>query len=421
MIKTRLLAGTALVTLLIAGQMGIAQAQSYRGGAGQSDVEVNLDALDALPGSPSANEPVHLHPAGATHHVKHTGAYESEYSDTTVVNGGGVANMALETPEAPAPTTPVTTAKPVTHHTHVRHRRRRGHTLHAEYTAKDPEGLNPAIAKLGLDPAVLSSSDLNRLQILCSAVPTGSGRSPLEPASYTTAPSLSVAPRASLDAIPVPAGSSSDNTSSLNGRELAMEQDPPQTLGPANIPGPTSIAPQSGPSAAEARQARRPGSPMPVNTPPAAQPASPPVPDETDTTMAALPDAPTTPVAPMRDVQAVAMQAPAAPSAGSKPLSNDDLRVDFQPGGAVVPSGEIPKLDAVVDRLTTMPDLRIELRAYASQSDSASKARRTSLARALAVKSYLTGKGISEDRIDVRALGAPDQTATDRVDLFMLR
>lgn len=48
----------------------------------------------------------------------------------------------------------------------------------------------------------------------------------------------------------------------------------------------------------------------------------------------------------------------------------------------------------------------MQLLAYAGGNElSASKARRLSLSRALAIRSYLIGKGLRSTRIDVRALG----------------
>jgi outer membrane protein OmpA-like peptidoglycan-associated protein len=71
--------------------------------------------------------------------------------------------------------------------------------------------------------------------------------------------------------------------------------------------------------------------------------------------------------------------------------------------------------------------IRLQLMAYAGGEDmSASKARRLSLARALAVRSYLMSNGIDGARMDVRALGDRilDPAAgapTDRVDIAMIR
>jgi outer membrane protein OmpA-like peptidoglycan-associated protein len=50
--------------------------------------------------------------------------------------------------------------------------------------------------------------------------------------------------------------------------------------------------------------------------------------------------------------------------------------------------------------------------------DTASQARRLSLSRALAVRTYLIDQGIRSTRMDVRALGATaDQGPLDRVDI----
>ena len=65
---------------------------------------------------------------------------------------------------------------------------------------------------------------------------------------------------------------------------------------------------------------------------------------------------------------------------------------------------------------------RIQLKAFASgASDRASAARRESLSRALAVRSYLIENGVRSTGIDVRALGAPkDGGPSDRVDVILL-
>ncbi len=59
--------------------------------------------------------------------------------------------------------------------------------------------------------------------------------------------------------------------------------------------------------------------------------------------------------------------------------------------------------------------------AYAGgDNDNASQARRLSLSRALAVRSYLIEQGVRSTRIDVRALGnKTDVEPADRVDLIL--
>jgi len=65
--------------------------------------------------------------------------------------------------------------------------------------------------------------------------------------------------------------------------------------------------------------------------------------------------------------------------------------------------------------------LRAQIVAYAAgTNDTASQARRLSLSRALAVRSYLIEKGIASTRLDVRALGHQvDSGSPDRVDLTL--
>ena len=66
---------------------------------------------------------------------------------------------------------------------------------------------------------------------------------------------------------------------------------------------------------------------------------------------------------------------------------------------------------------------RLQVVAYAASQGNTSAARRLSLSRALAVRSYLIDKGIRSTRIDVRAMGAPEAASSgpaDRVDLVVV-
>ena len=73
-------------------------------------------------------------------------------------------------------------------------------------------------------------------------------------------------------------------------------------------------------------------------------------------------------------------------------------------------------------RLSADEALRVQLNAYAAESgDQSSQARRLSLSRALAVRAYLIDKGVRSTRLDVRALGQPqDDGPADRVDLVVV-
>ncbi len=68
----------------------------------------------------------------------------------------------------------------------------------------------------------------------------------------------------------------------------------------------------------------------------------------------------------------------------------------------------------MVQGILDKADLRVQLLAYAGgEALSSSKARRLSLSRALAVRSYLIENGLRSTRIDVRALG--DKTTEEPV------
>ncbi len=79
----------------------------------------------------------------------------------------------------------------------------------------------------------------------------------------------------------------------------------------------------------------------------------------------------------------------------------------------------VPNLNKLVDVMSQNSSVRITLTAYADvNGTSPREARRLSLSRALAIRDYLTSKGISSSRIDVRALGANVASGPyDRVDV----
>lgn len=96
--------------------------------------------------------------------------------------------------------------------------------------------------------------------------------------------------------------------------------------------------------------------------------------------------------------------------------------VRFESADATLGADNERQLEALARRLANTED-RVQLRGYASASnaDAASGARRLSLSRALAVRSYLIDKGIRSTRIDVRALGpTADSGPADRVDVAVL-
>ncbi|MEQ9641234.1 MAG: OmpA family protein, partial [Alphaproteobacteria bacterium] len=97
------------------------------------------------------------------------------------------------------------------------------------------------------------------------------------------------------------------------------------------------------------------------------------------------------------------------------------LALGFQPGSASLTRDAERELGQLAGSLRDT-EQRLQLKAFASaEGDNTSRARRTSLSRALAVRSYLIEAGIRSTRIDVRALGvARDGGAEDRVDVILL-
>ncbi len=98
--------------------------------------------------------------------------------------------------------------------------------------------------------------------------------------------------------------------------------------------------------------------------------------------------------------EAAAMPAPSAITAGSI------VALPFDGETSSLAPGNRGNLDLVVGALSDDEDLRVQILAFAGGDDlTASRARRLSLSRALAVREYLKAEGIDPRRIDVRALG----------------
>ncbi|MDJ0686398.1 MAG: OmpA family protein [Alphaproteobacteria bacterium] len=97
------------------------------------------------------------------------------------------------------------------------------------------------------------------------------------------------------------------------------------------------------------------------------------------------------------------------------------VTVKFEGKASELPAGSTAALDRVAEQLNADSGLRIQLMGYAqSPGDSASQSRRTSLFRALAVRTYLIKKGVRSTRMDVRALGAKsDDGDPNRVDVVI--
>ncbi len=100
-------------------------------------------------------------------------------------------------------------------------------------------------------------------------------------------------------------------------------------------------------------------------------------------------------------------------------VSEATVRVTFKSGQSQLPPSSKESLKMLAQELLARPGDRVQLLAYAGgENVSSSKARRLSLSRALAVRSYLRDLDVQSTRIDVRALGnKTNEEPFDRVDV----
>ena len=103
------------------------------------------------------------------------------------------------------------------------------------------------------------------------------------------------------------------------------------------------------------------------------------------------------------------------------PSGDNFGQVRFRAGSSVLTRDDEDRLKAMADKVAST-EARLQLKAYAEGiGNDTSKARRLSLSRALAVRSFLIENGLRSTRIDVRALGlARDGDVPDRVDIVLL-
>jgi len=115
--------------------------------------------------------------------------------------------------------------------------------------------------------------------------------------------------------------------------------------------------------------------------------------------------------------------APAAPAnapAGGAALPAGATRILYTSDADDVPGNATAELDKIAQQMQADENMRVQVMAYAAGTeDTESKARRKSLARGLAVRSYLIKAGVRSTRIDVRALGSKAEGGpADRVDII---
>ena len=114
-------------------------------------------------------------------------------------------------------------------------------------------------------------------------------------------------------------------------------------------------------------------------------------------------------------------QAAALPRIPLPPVGGSLLRIDFA-GASTRLTPDAERRLASLAATMMENDGRLQLKAHAGgTSETRRSARRLSLSRALEVRSFLIEQGIRSTRIDVRALGRPeDDGPSERVDVVLL-
>lgn len=146
--------------------------------------------------------------------------------------------------------------------------------------------------------------------------------------------------------------------------------------------------------------------PEPAETQPPPEPQAAPEPDEE--TPAAETPAPETP-----------SPSPTPPAdQATESVMPDEVSLEFAEGAVELDAAMRDKLLTLARGLRENEELRVQLLAYASgYEEDPNRARRISLSRALAVRTFLLDQGVRSTRMDVRALGRSDGGPADRVDI----
>ena len=111
-----------------------------------------------------------------------------------------------------------------------------------------------------------------------------------------------------------------------------------------------------------------------------------------------------------------AMLSPVKPVGKADPENFEAYRLVFTPSSPELAASETAVLDKIVDKMNALPDVRLQVRAYANGTpETASAARRLSLSRALKVREYLMAKNVVATRLDIRALGSGSVEMGDEV------
>ena len=374
----------ALVLSAIATTTSWAQSTVVIGGSGQPAVEVNLDVLDRQDGQyPGAGRRL-LMPGERPADVVRLRAPGAALRSPTVASS---PRLNLRPPAAsmktrqvrqaakpmPASPTPMVTQRVVSAPTPTQPAARATPIAPPPRRAPTP----PPVVEKPVSPPTKAKAPR---QMAAKTAPS----KPVSPTPVTKAPPPPPPPVAKSPPPPPPPP------------PVAKKAPPPPPIVKAPPPPPTAKVPP----------------------PPAVAPAAPALPKAPPARIVQASPKPSPPSAqPRREERQVA----ALPRVSLPRDGGQVLRIDFLGASTRLTSDAERSLGSLAATMEES-DGRLQLKAYAGGTgETLSSARRLSLSRALAVRSFLIEKGIRSTRIDVRALGrAEDSGPPERVDVVLL-
>ncbi|WP_337997183.1 OmpA family protein [Oleispirillum naphthae] len=276
-------------------------------------------------------------------------------------------------------------------------------TLSQSIVLTPPEGAPIRLIRPGSKKLALAAPDKPRAANRAEPAKKAQVAKPAAPVEEPAKPALTPAPAVEKTPAEKPAPAQPAATAAPPAEPMPIIPAAPAEETKAAAPAAPTAEPAP-PPAPVAMPA--PAAPQPPAAPPAAAAAPAPLPPPT--VVAAAPPAP------------APIPAPPAAKPAATP-SAPTIALLFDGGDARLNEAHRAMLKDIVTRLSEDPDDSVQLLAYA-QADNRSKARRLSLSRALAVRSYLLSQDVRNTRIEVRALG--DQVPEgkpDRVDVVLQR
>jgi len=393
----RLLAISGVMSAtLYAMQVSPAAAQNtvYVGGSGQPNVEVNLDVLNDLYGAGDGREL--LHPGEKPLYLRR--------SMPPKIIGQNIIRV-----PAPPTGTPKTAVTPL-----IRPGAQTVSRPPAQPVLRAPA--QKAVPKVATKPLIPASPPVQapaQAQVQAPALaqlPETTKKpvrrappAPLQPMPSTTQPLPSKKDQERLTELATLRSEDLISDSDYAAKRAEILGGPKKAAPP---PVPTLAAPPV-PAATPAPAPKKITKPR-VTTPALAPPAPPQV-----VTEAAPPAPKATPPA-AKETKVASIPKQPVPIDGIR-----QLRLEFESSASGLTPSQTDQLKDLAGRLQS-GDVRLQVRAYAGATgEDTGSARRSSLKRALAVRSRLIEGGIRSTRIDVRALGAAgDDGPADRVDIY---